>query len=262
MNIFGFSILIFTMSRRKIAAGNWKMNLNLDDASALVNQIVRSYRDNKVFTYLGVPFPYLLEMSRLTTYIENVDVIAQDCSHFENGAHTGEVSASMIAAMGISTVIIGHSERRADNHETNDILKQKVNLALANGLKIIFCCGESLKTRKAKKHVSFVKNQIKESLFHLKKKDFDNIIIAYEPIWAIGTGETASPAQAQEMHREIRKYLQTKIQRKASEVSILYGGSVKPANARELFGQKDIDGGLVGGASLKAETFVPIINSF
>jgi len=209
MNIFGFSILIFTMSRRKIAAGNWKMNLNLDDASALVNQIVRSYRDNKVFTYLGVPFPYLLEMSRLTTYIENVDVIAQDCSHFENGAHTGEVSASMIAAMGISTVIIG-------------------------GLKIIFCCGESLKTRKAKKHVSFVKNQIKESLFHLKKKDFDNIIIAYEPIWAIGTGETASPAQAQEMHREIRKYLQTKIQRKASEVSILYGGSVKPANAREL----------------------------
>jgi len=262
MNIFGFSILNFTMSRRKIAAGNWKMNLNLQDGVHLVHQIVKASRDKRVDTLLGVPFPYLLEMARLSRYMDNVDIMAQNCSHFENGAHTGEVSASMLASLGIETVVIGHSERRADNNETNDILKLKVDLALANGLQIVFCCGESLKTRKAKKHISFVKNQIKESLFHLKKKDFDHIVIAYEPIWAIGTGETASPAQAQEMHREIRKYLKSKIQNKANDISILYGGSVKPTNAKELFGQKDIDGGLVGGASLKAETFVPIINSF
>jgi len=250
------------MSRRKIAAGNWKMNLSISEGSALVDTIVKSQRNKSAHTLLGVPFPYLMEMVSKTRYMDRVDIMAQNCHHKESGAHTGEVSASMIASLGIKHVIIGHSERRADNHETNDILKDKVDLAIANGLTVIFCCGESLKTRKAKKHIIHVKKQLQESLFHLKKADFDNVILAYEPIWAIGTGETASPEQAQEMHQEIRAYLKTKIGTKAKDISILYGGSVKPANAKELFSQKDIDGGLVGGASLKADNFVPIINSF
>ncbi len=250
------------MSKRKIAAGNWKMNLSIQEADKLVTTIVKSQRDKSVHTLIGVPFPYLMEFKAKTRYMDKVDVMAQNCHHKASGAHTGEVSASMLASIGIEYVIIGHSERRADNNETNDIIKEKVDLAFANGLKVVFCCGESLKTRKAKKHIAHVKKQVKESLFHLKKADFDNIILAYEPIWAIGTGETASPEQAQEMHREIRDYLKTKIGTKSKNISILYGGSVKPANAKELFSQADIDGGLVGGASLKADSFVPIINSF
>lgn len=250
------------MSRRKIAAGNWKMNLDLQSGLSLVDAVVKASRDTKVTTLLGVPFPYLSQMERMTRYMNHVDIMAQNCHHQASGAHTGEVSSEMIASLGIQYVIIGHSERRADNAETNLMLKQKIDLALANDLKIVFCCGESLKTRKAKKHITFVKGQIKESLFHLKKKDFENITVAYEPIWAIGTGETASPKQAQEMHAAIRRFLKTKIGKQSNDISILYGGSVKPANAKELFSQKDIDGGLVGGASLKADSFVPIINSF
>jgi triosephosphate isomerase len=250
------------MPRKNIAAGNWKMNLSLKEGLSLAKSLVKRKRDHNTHVILGVPALYISEVQNMVRHIGRVEVAAQNCHEKESGAYTGEISATMLSSMNVKYVILGHSERRAYFNESNLLLKTKVDTALANGLKVIFCCGESLDIRKKKKHVDHVKTQLKESLFHLTSSQMKNIVIAYEPIWAIGTGETASPAQAQEMHQEIRKSLNAKYGKLANDISILYGGSVKPANAKELFAMPDIDGGLVGGASLKANIFGQIINSF
>lgn len=192
----------------------------------------------------------------------SVEVIAQNMHEAANGAFTGEISGSMLKSIGVNTVILGHSERRAIYGETDELLAQKVDAALNNHIRIIFCVGETLEVRKQDQHFIEVANQIRKSLFHLSAADWKNIVIAYEPVWAIGTGETASPEQAQEMHDFIRKIINKKYTSEISDnVSILYGGSVKPNNAKEIFAKEDVDGGLIGGASLKAEDFLAIINS-
>lgn len=251
------------MARQKIAAGNWKMNTSHSDGFFLADKLVKSKRPKDVQTILAVPYTHLGSIQALTCDKKNICVAAQNFHHEVQGAYTGEISAQMLKSMHIPYAIIGHSERREYQKESNSTLATKVNLALDNHITPIFCCGEKLATRKSKRHVSHVKKQLSESLFHLPKSAVKNVIIAYEPIWAIGTGETASPEQAQEMHAAIRKMIADKYdQATADSVSILYGGSVKPANAKSLFGQPDVDGGLVGGASLKADGFLDIINSF
>lgn len=192
----------------------------------------------------------------------SIEVIAQNMHEAANGAFTGEISGSMLKSIGVNTVILGHSERRAIYGETDELLAQKVDAALNNHIRIIFCVGETLEVRKQDQHFIEVANQIRKSLFHLSAADWENIVIAYEPVWAIGTGETASPDQAQEMHDFIRKIINKKYTSEISDnLSILYGGSVKPNNAKEIFAKEDVDGGLIGGASLKAEDFLAIINS-
>jgi triosephosphate isomerase len=192
-----------------------------------------------------------------------IEVIAQNMHFAENGAYTGEISASMLKSIGVNTVILGHSERREYFNETDDILAKKVDAALANNMRVIFCFGELLEDRKAGNEETVVGNQIKNALFHLKAWDFKNIVLAYEPVWAIGTGETASPEQAQDMHAFIRKTIADQYGYEiANDVSILYGGSVKPGNAKEIFSKPDVDGGLIGGASLNAEDFFAIVNAF
>ena len=249
------------MKRQKIAAGNWKMNLTMAQARKLVTDIKYGKRPSNVKVILGVPYPYLYVLNSITG--KNMNVAAQNLHHETKGAYTGEISSDMLKSIGTGYVIIGHSERRAHNKESNTILKQKVSRAISDGLKIIFCCGEPLKVRKSKKHQAHVRKQLDASLLHLDKSDMKNVIVAYEPIWAIGTGETASPAQAQEMHKSIRSHLKSAYGKSTAEsISILYGGSVKPANAKALFSKSDVDGGLVGGASLKADSFLSIINSF
>lgn len=251
------------MNRKQIAAGNWKMNTTINDGIALAQHIATAERDANVLTILAVPFTHIFPLQKKISSKSKVLLAAQTCHHKNSGAYTGEISPSMLAAMKVPYVVLGHSERREYNHEDNAILAQKLRAALDAGLKVIFCCGEALDIRKAGTHVAHVKVQLEESLFQLDAKEMKNIVIAYEPIWAIGTGETASPAQAQEMHAAIRAMLQKKYgKRVADSTSILYGGSVKGNNAKELFGQEDVDGGLVGGASLNADEFVTIINSF
>ena len=192
-----------------------------------------------------------------------VKVAAQNMHFAEKGAYTGEVSAKMLKSIGVNTVILGHSERRAQFDENDEILSKKVSAAIANEIEIIFCFGEELKERKANKHFEVVKSQLENAIFHLPKDAWKNVILAYEPVWAIGTGETASPEQAQEVHAYVRKIVAENYdQATADEVSILYGGSVKPDNAREIFANKDVDGGLIGGASLNAIDFLAIVNSF
>tara|TARA_B110000116_G_scaffold268913_1_gene283858 strand:- start:822 stop:1460 length:639 start_codon:yes stop_codon:yes gene_type:complete len=193
----------------------------------------------------------------------NIEVVSQTMHHENNGAYTGEISAKMLSSIGIKTTILGHSERREYFKETHDMLKLKVNKALENSINIIFCFGEELKDRKSENHFSVISNQISESLFHLKESDWANIILAYEPVWAIGTGETASSDQVQEMHNFIRNFVAKKYNNELAEsVSILYGGSVKPGNAHEIFSMQDVDGGLIGGASLNSKDFFSIVNSF
>jgi triosephosphate isomerase len=250
--------------RKQIAAANWKMNLTLNEAETLTDDLLKtdfSLNENQL-AILGVPFPYLINIQQKLNGRENVYVAAQNCSANKNGAYTGEVSVTMLKSIDIEYVIIGHSERREYHHEDNALLAAKVNGALENGLKPIFCCGESLKIRESKTQNSYVETQLKESLFHLEDSAIKGFIIAYEPIWAIGTGLTASSAQAQEMHAHIRTVMADKYGKEiADTISILYGGSVKAANAVEIFGQPDVDGGLVGGASLVATEFAAIINS-
>ncbi len=250
--------------RKQIAAANWKMNLSLEQAEALADQLIAGNMtlsaDQQVL--LAVPFPYLLPIKNKISLQSNVFVAAQNCAATKNGAYTGEVSAEMLKGMDIAYVIIGHSERREYYHEDNKILADKVNLALEYGIKPVFCCGEPLSIREAGTQNSYVELQLKESLFHLEKEQLRNFIIAYEPIWAIGTGKTASSDQAQDMHAHIRSVIASYAgQEIADSVSILYGGSVKAANAAEIFGKKDVDGGLVGGASLIATEYNTIINS-
>jgi triosephosphate isomerase len=249
--------------RKQIAAANWKMNLSLLQAEELINAMLQSdhsLNDNQLAVF-AVPFPYIIPVKQKLDGKKNVFVAAQNCSANKNGAYTGEVSAEMLESIGLKFVIIGHSERREYNHETNEELARKVNIALDHKLAPIFCCGEPLSVREEGSQGTYVETQLKESLFHLSGDQMQNFIIAYEPIWAIGTGKTASSDQAQEMHAHIRKVLAGQFgQDVADSVSILYGGSVKAANAVEIFGKPDVDGGLVGGASLVATEFAAIIS--
>ena len=250
--------------RKQIAAANWKMNLSLQEGEQLINELMAT--DHSLgadqLAVFAVPFPYLLNIQNKLTGKKNVFVAAQNCSANKNGAYTGEVSTEMLKSIHIQYVVIGHSERREYNHETNNILAEKVNRAFESGIKPIFCCGEPLAIREAATQNSYVEKQLKESLFHLSKEQLQHFIIAYEPIWAIGTGKTASSAQAQEMHAHIRSVMTAQFGKEtADSISILYGGSVKANNAVEIFGQPDVDGGLVGGASLVAAEFSVIINS-
>ncbi|WP_430816456.1 triose-phosphate isomerase [Carboxylicivirga sp. RSCT41] len=250
--------------RQNIVAGNWKMNNTLEEGVTLakeVNEILKANKPN-CQVVLGAPFIHLTEVVK-TVDAELVGVAAQNCADKVSGAYTGEISASMVKSTGAQYVILGHSERRAYYGETNAILKEKTDLALANGLTPIFCIGEVLEEREAEKHFEVVKEQIEEALFHLSAEDFAKVVLAYEPVWAIGTGKTASPEQAQEIHAFIRQTLADKYGAEvADNTSILYGGSCKPSNAKELFANPDVDGGLIGGASLKAEDFHGIIAAF
>ena len=250
--------------RKQIAAANWKMNLSLLQAEELVLALLQTdllLLENQQAIF-AVPFPYIIPVKQQLDGRQNIFVAAQNCSAQKNGAYTGEVSAEMLQSIGLKYVIIGHSERREYNNEKNTELAQKINIALEHQLQPIFCCGESLPVREADTQNSYVETQLIESLFHLPAYKITNFIIAYEPVWAIGTGKTATSEQAQEMHAHIRSVLATQYGKEiADTISILYGGSVKAANAVEIFGQPDVDGGLVGGASLVATEFAGIINS-
>ena len=248
--------------RKKIVAGNWKMNKNLPEGVELSIQINQQVNENDVTVILCTPFIHLSETSKVISK-KNLHLGAQNCATEESGAYTGEVSAEMVKSTGADYVILGHSERRSYYKEDNLTLNKKVKLALRNDLQPIFCCGEVLDEREAEKHFDVVKQQIEEGLFDLTAENFGKVIIAYEPVWAIGTGKVASSAQAQEMHKYIRDLIRTKYGSDvADDTSILYGGSCKPSNAKELFDNPDVDGGLIGGASLKAEDFLGIVNAF
>lgn len=250
--------------RKQIAAGNWKMNCTLQEAKDLLQTLSqKSFNlEDRQAVILAVPFLYLLTAKEIIGDKHHFYISAQNCHTKDAGAYTGEVSAAMLQSCGIKYVIIGHSERREYFGETNEMLAAKVNAALAHGLTPIFCCGEALEVREAGAQENFVGTQIHDSLFHLDEKSIRRIIIAYEPIWAIGTGKTATAEQAQQMHAHIRNVMAEKYGKDTSEnISILYGGSVKGENAAEIFSQPDVDGGLVGGASLKAGEFEQIIRS-
>ena len=240
------------------------MNLNRSEGLTLVEDVLSKLPvDNKTHVILAPSFVYLHKVAKMCTDIPKVVTASQDCSANEKGAFTGEVSASMIASCSARYVVLGHSERRVNFNESNELLKEKVAQSLSSNLKVIFCCGESLKQRQDLVHFDWLKSQISESLFHLSSDEFANIVIAYEPIWAIGTGVTASTDQAQVVHAFIRNLLVEKYGNEVAEsTSILYGGSCQPKNAIELFSQKDIDGGLIGGASLNPDDFVAITQSF
>lgn len=248
--------------RKHIVAGNWKMNNGLIQTESLIAELKQQSKTSDAEVMIAPTFTNLWHAFQSTKQTE-IEVIAQNMHFAENGAYTGEISAGMLSSLGIKTVILGHSERRAYFNETDESLAKKVDAALANSMRIIFCFGEELTDRKAGKEESVVGDQIRNALFHLDADAFKNIVLAYEPVWAIGTGETASPEQAQDMHAFIRKTLAEKYGNAvADEVSILYGGSVKPNNAKEIFSKPDVDGGLIGGASLKAEDFFAIVNAF
>ena len=252
-----------TMTRLKIAAGNWKMNKDLEEALDTTRTLANASRPTDVLTILGAPYPFLKSLVDQTLYVDQLDIAAQNCHHKTSGAYTGEVSVDMLDSLGVQYVIIGHSERRQYFGETDEMLATKVNLLLEKGMIPIFCCGESLEIRKNGSHVDHVSSQVSNALFHLTADQMKEIIIAYEPIWAIGTGETATPDQAQEMHHAIRQSISGQYgDEVADHIPILYGGSVKPGNAQDLFSNPDVDGGLVGGASLKADDFLHIIHAF
>ena len=248
--------------RKNIVAGNWKMNNDLAQTESLLTDLKKQTKTSNAEVMVAPTFTNLyhaFEALRTT----DIEVVAQNMHFAENGAYTGEISAAMLKSVGIQTVILGHSERREYFNETDELLAKKVDAALANDMRVIFCFGEELADRKAGKEEDVVGSQIKNALFHLKAWDYKHIILAYEPVWAIGTGETASPEQAQEMHAFIRKTIADQYGYEiANDVSILYGGSVKPANAVEIFSKPDVDGGLIGGAALNADDFFAIVNAF
>ncbi|WP_317898319.1 triose-phosphate isomerase [Aurantibacillus circumpalustris] len=252
------------MKRKKIVAGNWKMNLSWVEAFDLATSIKeKSEGVAGIQKIIFPPLPYLQMLSVIVEDEADFFVGAQNCSEHEKGAYTGEVSAEMIESAGASFVLVGHSERRMYFSETNEQLIQKINQALKSDLKIIFCFGEHLNERNNNLHFETVKQQLVEVLKHYPKEKTNELLIAYEPVWAIGTGETATPAQAQEMHAFVRKTLSEIFSNEiAQTISILYGGSCNAQNAKELFSCEDVDGGLIGGASLKAEDFCIIMNSF
>ena len=251
--------------RKNIVAGNWKMNTTLPEGVQLAKDVcaaVAAEANLKCDVILGVPFTHLTCV-REVIGDSKVGLAAQNCADHTSGAYTGEVSAAMVASTGAGYVILGHSERRGYYNETAEILKEKVDLALANGLKIIFCCGESLEERENGTFKDVISAELRDSLFHLTAEQMKDIVIAYEPIWAIGTGKTATSDQAQEIHALIRGLLAEQYGAQvADDMTILYGGSCKPSNAAELFAKPDIDGGLIGGASLKAGDFMGIVTAF
>ena len=252
--------------RQKIVAGNWKMNNTISEGLKLTSEIVNMVNDeviDDVKVILAPPFIHLTQVRELIKGADKIHLSAQNCNENSAGAYTGEISATMLSSIGAEYVVLGHSERREYFSETNQQLAKKVDIVLENELIPIFCCGESLEIRESGDYVNFVCEQIEESLFHLSANQFSKVVIAYEPIWAIGTGKTASSDQAQEMHAALRKYVANKYgEQIANDLSILYGGSCKPSNAQELFACEDVDGGLIGGASLKSRDFTDIIKSF
>jgi triosephosphate isomerase len=250
--------------RKQIAAANWKMNLMLQQAEHLLNNVIAKtdHLAKHQQVVFAVPFPYLAMAQQKIAGRQQEFIAAQNCYSKKSGAYTGEVSVEMLQSLGISFVVIGHSERREYFNETNQFLAEKLNICLEYNITPIFCCGESLNIREAGTQNEFVAKQLEESLFHFSAEQLQKIVIAYEPIWAIGTGKTATSAQAQEMQAYLRSVLAQKYgEQVANNIPILYGGSVKGSNAKELFSQPDVDGGLVGGASLNADEFVTIINS-
>ena len=242
------------------------MNQTLEEGQILTSEVVNMVADelrDDVHVVLCPPFVHLTTVQSMAKSIDQVTVGAQNCNEHPSGAYTGEISAKMLASLGIGYVILGHSERREYYGESNELLAKKINAVLENKLSPIFCCGEPLQIREQEKQDDYVRQQIQASLFHLSPEEFTNVVIAYEPIWAIGTGKTASADQVQEMHAVIRKQILEKYGEEiANNTSILYGGSVKPDNAKELFACLDVDGGLIGGASLKSRDFVEIAKSF
>lgn len=247
---------------KKIVAGNWKMNKSFNEAMELVNQLVDSSFDNDVEMVLFPPSLYATELVNSSKQ-SVVSIGLQNVSEHDEGAYTGEIAASMIASIGANYCLVGHSERREYFGEQNDVLAKKIDQLLLNKITPVYCCGEVLVEREKDNHFNLVESQISEGLFHLSEQEFLKCIIAYEPVWAIGTGVTASSSQAQEMHAFIRGLVDEKYGKAtASQISILYGGSCNPNNAKELFACKDVDGGLIGGASLVAEKFLAIANSF
>ena len=248
--------------RKNIVAGNWKMHKNQQETIALLEEIITKKTNTSTEIIVAPTFVNLAKAVEITNG-KSITVAAQNMHQAEGGAFTGEISAGMLTDIGVNTVILGHSERRAYFHETDALLASKVNTALKHEMRIIFCFGEELKDRQNDNHFNVVEYQLRDGLFHLEKKDWTNIVLAYEPVWAIGTGETASPEQAQEMH----KFIRTLVEKVygfdiADNLTILYGGSVKPENAKEIFSKTDVDGGLIGGAALKADDFLAIVNGF
>lgn len=250
--------------REKIVAGNWKMNNDLDESKSLVKKIAKSIKKKSLKNTRVIVAPTYISLEKVASKAKGtkVEVAAQNMHFAKNGAFTGEISADMLKSVDVKIVILGHSERREYFGETDALLAKKVDTALANDIEVIFCFGEVLEDRKSENHFKVVESQISNGLFHLEAKAWKNIVLAYEPVWAIGTGETASPEQAQEMHAFIRKIVADKYnQEVADKVSILYGGSVKPNNAKEIFGKPDVDGGLIGGAALNKDDFEAIIDA-
>ena len=251
--------------RKQIVAGNWKMNNDLAESKKLAKQVAKKVKEGKIKDTKVIIAPTFVSLasSVKATKKSRVKVAAQNMHFEESGAFTGEISAKMLKSVGVKTVILGHSERREYYGETDELLAKKVDAALANKMKIIFCFGEVLADRKSSNQEHVVESQISKGLFHLDASAFKNIVLAYEPVWAIGTGETASPEQAQDMHAFIRKTLANKYGSDVAEnMSILYGGSCKPGNAKEIFSKPDVDGGLIGGAALNADDFFAIVNAF
>ena len=242
--------------------GNWKMNNDYVDSELFVSKLLKGLKHTKAEVIIAPPFTSLLASSN-SVKGSQVIVAAQNMHFAENGAYTGEISAGMLKSVGVKTVILGHSERRAYFNESDALLAKKVDTALEHNMRVIFCFGEELEDRKSGNEEAIVEAQIKNALFHLPASAWEHIVLAYEPVWAIGTGETASPQQAQDMHAFIRQTVANHYSVEiADEVSILYGGSVKPANAEEIFSKTDVDGGLIGGAALDVEQFTAIINAF
>jgi len=251
--------------RKQIVAGNWKMNKNVQESTQLADEIVRNVKGLNLENTRVIIAPTFVNLSEVIKVTDGskVEVAAQNMHQAKSGAFTGEISADMLTSLGLKTVVLGHSERREYFGETDTILASKVDAALENNLEIILCFGEVLEDRKSENHFNVVESQIKNGLFHLEASAWKNIVLAYEPVWAIGTGETASPEQAQEMHAFIRKIVAEKYNNEIAEnVSILYGGSVKPSNAKEIFSKKDVDGGLIGGAALNSVDFISLVKSF
>ncbi len=252
--------------RKKIVAGNWKMHKTFKEGIDLIEDCIELAEKEKikeVEIIFCTPFIHLRKASKLTEDLKHINTGAQNCHWESQGAYPGETSCNMIASCGASYVIIGHSERRQYFNETHEQLAKKVDATLLNGLTPIFCCGEPLQIREANTHIELIGKQIRESLFHLDKETISKVVIAYEPVWAIGTGKTATTEQAQEMHAFIRKSIAHQYDFETAEsISILYGGSCKPSNAKELFAQPDVDGGLIGGAALQAQDFIAIASSF
>ena len=251
--------------RTKIVAGNWKMNNDKNESKALIKDLKKALKNEPLENTRVIVAPTFVNLSSSIKAAKDskVEVVAQNMHQAKNGAYTGEISAQMLKAIGIKTVILGHSERRTYFNETDASLAEKVDAVLENNLETIFCFGELLEDRKSENHFAVVESQLKNVVLALNASAWKNIVLAYEPVWAIGTGETASPEQAQEMHAFIRGLVEATYGKTlANNVSILYGGSVKPANAQEIFSKEDVDGGLIGGASLNATDFTGIITAF